>query len=80
MRFRQGPHNFKRGMKGTYQHCGRQHLQRYTAEFAFRYSNRIAAGFDDQDDRAHLALVGIKGKRLTYQRSFQAYIQASGCD
>jgi transposase-like protein len=31
---------FKRGMKGTYQHCGPQHLQRYLDEFDFRYSNR----------------------------------------
>jgi transposase-like protein len=27
---------FKRGMVGTYQHCGEQHLQRYLAEFDFR--------------------------------------------
>ena len=27
---------FKRGMVGVYQHCGRQHLQRYLAEFDFR--------------------------------------------
>lgn len=59
---------FKRGMKGTYQHCGKKHLHRYTAEFAFRYSNRIAAGFDDQD-RARTALSGIKGKRLTYRQT-----------
>jgi len=62
---------FKRGMKGTYQHCAKKHLHRYTAEFAFRYSNRIAAGFDDSD-RARIALKGIGGKRLTYQRSCQA--------
>lgn len=30
---------FKRGMKGMYQHCSKQHLHRYAAEFAFRYSN-----------------------------------------
>ena len=24
---------FKRGMKGVYQHCGKQHLHRYAAEF-----------------------------------------------
>ena len=61
---------FKRGMKGTYQHCAKKHLHRYTAEFAFRYSNRLAAGFDDQD-RARIALKGIGGKRLTYQRTYQ---------
>ena len=33
---------FKRGMVGTYQHCGEQHLQRYLAEFDFRANHRIA--------------------------------------
>ncbi len=27
---------FKRGMKGTYQHCAEKHLHRYLAEFDFR--------------------------------------------
>ena len=31
---------FKRGMKGVYQHCKKQHLHRYLAEFDFRYNNR----------------------------------------
>ena len=57
---------FKRGMKGVYQHCGKKHLHRYAAEFAFRYSNRIANGFDDAS-RAEAALLGVAGKRLTYQ-------------
>jgi transposase-like protein len=38
---------FKRGMKGVFQHCGEQHLHRYLAEFDFRYSHRVANGFDD---------------------------------
>jgi hypothetical protein len=59
---------FKRGMKGIYQHCGQQHLHRYLAEFDFRYSNRIACGFND-DQRADEALKGIYGKRLTYRRT-----------
>ncbi|HEV2550355.1 MAG TPA: IS1595 family transposase [Stellaceae bacterium] len=58
---------FKRGMRGIYQHCGEQHLQRYLDEFGFRYSNRIALGIDDQQ-RALKALRGIEGKRLTYRR------------
>ena len=29
--------DFKRGMKGVYQHCSEQHLHRYLAEFDFRY-------------------------------------------
>jgi len=57
---------FKRGMKGVYQHCGEQHLHRYLAEFDFRYNNRSALGVEDQE-RAGLALAGIKGKRLTYR-------------
>jgi transposase-like protein len=58
---------FKRGMRGVYQHCGSQHLQRYLAEFDFRYTNRIANGVDDAE-RADRALKGIAGKRLTYRR------------
>jgi transposase-like protein len=57
---------FKRGMKGVYQHCGKQHLHRYLAEFDFRYSNRVALGCDDAE-RADRLLSGIIGKRLTYQ-------------
>jgi len=56
---------FKRGMKGTYQHCSEKHLHRYLAEFDFRYNNRIANGIGDEE-RAEKALKGIKGKRLTY--------------
>ncbi len=57
---------FKRGMRGVYQHCGEKHLHRYCAEFAFRYSNRVALGVDDRA-RARNAVSGIVGKRLTYQ-------------
>jgi hypothetical protein len=56
---------FKRGMKGVYQHASKRHLHRYVAEFDFRYSNRVALGVDDVE-RADRALVGAKGKRLTY--------------
>lgn len=56
---------FKRGMKGTYQHCAKRHLHRYCAEFDFRYSNRVALGVDDKE-RADRILEGVKGKRLTY--------------
>jgi transposase-like protein len=59
---------FKRGMKGIYQHCGKQHLHRYLAEFDFRYNNRSALGVEDQD-RATSALKGASGKRLTYRHS-----------
>jgi transposase-like protein len=62
---------FKRGMVGTYQHCGEQHLQRYLNEFDFRYSNRAKLGFTDAM-RAEAAVKGIEGKRLTYRRIGQA--------
>ena len=57
---------FKRGMRGTFIHCGEQHLQRYLNEFSFRYSNRASVGVNDVQ-RAALALKGIEGKRLTYR-------------
>lgn len=57
---------FKRGMRGVYQHCGKQHLHRYVAEFDFRYNNRAALGVTDKE-RADIALKGISGKRLTYR-------------
>ncbi len=57
---------FKRGMVGTYQHCAEQHLQRYLAEFDFRYSNRERLGVGDEA-RAVRALKGASGKRLTYR-------------
>lgn len=59
---------FKRGMKGVYQHCGEQHLQRYLAEFDFRYNHRTALGVTDAM-RAEAAIKGITGKRLTYRRT-----------
>jgi transposase-like protein len=57
---------FKRGMRGIYQHCSEDHLQRYLYEFDFRYNNRIALGVDDAQ-RADNVLKGVTGKRLTYQ-------------
>jgi transposase-like protein len=57
---------FKRGMIGTYQHCGSQHLHRYLAEFDFRHNSRSALGVEDAE-RTMRALLGIEGKRLTYK-------------
>jgi len=59
---------FKRGMRGIYQWCGKNHLHRYLAEYDFRYSNREANGINDKD-RADILLAGVVGRRLTYQRS-----------
>ena len=41
----------KRGITGTYHHVIQQHLNRYLAEFDFRYNNRIALGVDDATPR-----------------------------
>jgi len=57
---------FKRGMRGIYQHCGKQHLHRKAAEFDFRYNHRVAKEVSDAM-RADIALAGIVGKRLTYE-------------
>lgn len=57
---------FKRGMRGTYQHCKEKHLHRYLAEFDFRHNRRVALGVGDKT-RANNILSGIVGKRLTYE-------------
>src|SRR5690606_623001 len=57
---------FKRGMKGTYQHCAEKHLHRYLAEFDFRHNSRVALGVNDEG-RAGRILDGVVGKRLTYE-------------
>jgi transposase-like protein len=62
---------FKRGMRGTYQHCAEKHLHRYLAEFDFRYNNRAALGVTDAARASELAK-GIVGKRLTYRRPREA--------
>jgi transposase-like protein len=58
---------FKRGMRGIYQHCGKQHLHRYLAEFDFRYTNRAATGCDDTE-RTDRCIAGTIGRRLMYAR------------
>ena len=61
-------------MRGTFIHCGEQHLQRYLNEFSFRYSNRAGLGIGDQE-RAALTLKGIEGKRLTYRRPHEDQVE-----
>jgi transposase-like protein len=56
----------KRGIYGVYQHVSEAHLQRYLAEFDFRYTYRIKTGYDDAA-RAYLILEGAWGRRLTYR-------------
>ncbi len=62
---------FKRGMRGTYQHCQEKHLHRYLAEFDFRYNNRVALGVDDES-RAVKMVKGAQGRRLTYRTTDRA--------
>jgi len=59
---------FKRGMRGTYQHCAHNHLNRYLAEFDFRYNHRSALDISDVE-RAEALLTSVVGKRLTYERT-----------
>jgi transposase-like protein len=53
----------KRGINGVYHHVSEQHLDRYLAEFSFRYDNRKV----DDAVRCGLAIEQTKGKRLTYK-------------
>lgn len=66
---------FKRGMRGSYQHCAEKHLHRYLAEFDFRHNNRVALGVND-GERAEELAKGIVGKRLTYRRPNRKDVQA----
>ena len=61
----------KRGIYGCYFHVSEVHLHRYTAEFDFRYNNRIALGVDDVE-RTDRVIRGVVGKRLTYETTRSA--------
>ncbi len=61
----------KRGMRGTYQHCGEAHLHRYLAEFQFRYNHRSGLGIEDTE-RVEQIAKQAHGKRLTYRRIGEA--------
>ena len=56
---------FKRGIIGVYHHVSEAHLSRYTTEFDFRYNTRKLNDFE----RSEEALMGSRGKRLTYRRT-----------
>jgi hypothetical protein len=51
----------------VYHHVSPQHLKRYLAEFDFRYNERAALEVDDFA-RTVKALLGVKGKRLSYKQ------------
>jgi hypothetical protein len=57
----------KRGIYGVYHSVSEAHLNRYLAEFDFRYSNRSKIGIEDAV-RADKAMLGAEGKRLTYHQ------------
>ena len=57
---------FKRGLIGVYQHMDKKHLDRYLAEFDFRFNTREKLGINDAE-RAARAVMGAKGKRLPYR-------------
>jgi hypothetical protein len=59
---------FKRGLVGTYQHMDRKHLDRYLAEFDFRYNTRAKLDITD-GERTRIAMKGIEGKRLMYRQA-----------
>jgi len=52
--------------RGTYQHCGEQHLQRYPHEFDFRYSNRVKLGIGARMLGANAMRVGNNKRDLNF--------------
>jgi transposase-like protein len=56
---------FKRGVIGTYHHMSEAHLGRYCREFDFRYNTRQIS----DTERTDVALIGARGRRLTYRRT-----------
>ncbi len=55
-------------MIGTYHHMSEAHLHRYCAEFDFRYNTRQIGDTERTDE----AVIGARGKRLTYRRPLAA--------
>ena len=55
-------------MIGTYHHMSEAHLSRYCAEFDFRYNTRKVS----DAERTDAAMIGARGKRLTYRRTADA--------
>ena len=48
---------FKRGMKGIYQHCGKNYLHHYATEFEYRYYNRVDHGANDTGSAQGILMV-----------------------
>lgn len=60
--------NLKRGLNGVYHHVSEQHLERYLAEFGFRYDNRKV----NDAIRTTIALEQTEGKRLTFREPIRS--------
>ena len=56
----------KRGLIGTYHAVSEAHLDRYSSQVSFRYSNRESLA-SMMASRADIALQGAKVKRLTHE-------------
>ncbi len=63
----------KRGVYGTFHAISEQHLSRYLVEFDYKYNTRHMTDVE----RANAALVGAKGKRLTYHQTNKASHQTA---
>lgn len=55
----------KRGVRGTFHHVSKKHIDRYCDEFAFRWNHRQI----EDADRTRAAAKAIEGKRLMYRDS-----------
>ncbi|HPO41415.1 MAG TPA: IS1595 family transposase [Bacteroidales bacterium] len=55
----------KRGVIGIFHFISRKHMERYCAEFNFRWDHRQALGYNDSQ-RRDAAVLGISGKRLQF--------------
>ena len=53
----------KRGIYGTFHAVSKRHLDRYVAEFAFRWNTRK----DEDGERVAKAVRAAEGKRLMYR-------------
>ena len=54
---------YKRSLDGTYHNVSREHLERYTAEFTFRWNSRRL----NDHQRVERLIGGAVGRRLTYR-------------
>jgi len=64
----------KRGIDGTYHHVSEYHLQRYLAEFDYRYNMRKVT----DGERTARTMHRVAGKRLMYRDSLQLAERAVG--